>query len=122
MVMFGMIGQRCYLLDVVFDQSDSTYTIPLIIEMLDEYKPQYCWVESNGVGALFAGEIQSGTEETAIIDFHQSANKHAKIVQASGFIKKNAWFRSDIEANDPYDRFIDNMLLYNKNKKKIHLF
>jgi len=115
---FGIVDKNCYLLDVVFTQDDSNTTIPMIVNLTNHYNPQYMYVENNGVGSMFADAIQPLCEDTAVIDFHQSSNKHAKIVSGSGFVKKNLYFRDDIEAGSEYDQFIDNMLEYNRNKKE----
>tara|TARA_R110002072_G_scaffold256167_1_gene415003 strand:- start:7229 stop:8497 length:1269 start_codon:yes stop_codon:yes gene_type:complete len=118
MVVIKVIGRNLYLTDVVFTPEDSTYTEPIVIEMAKENKLEYLWIESNGVGSMYASNIAPSLYSTTVVPYHQSTNKHAKIVSKAGFIKKWMHFRDDYEAGSEYDLFMQNMIEYNKSKKE----
>ena len=118
MVVIKVIGRNLYLTDVVFTPEDSTYTEPVVIDMAKENKLEYLWIESNGVGSMYASNIAPSLYSTTVVPYHQSTNKHAKIVSRAGFIKKWMHFRDDYEAGSEYDLFMQNMIEYNKSKKE----
>ena len=117
-VVVKIIGRNIYLTDVIFSKEDSTYTEPLVIETTRACEVEHLWVESNGVGSMYATNIEPYLHSTTVIPYHQTSNKHSKIISKSGFIKKWVNFRSDYEAGSDYDLFMQNMLQYNKDKKQ----
>ena len=122
-VFVKIIGRNIYLEDVIFSKEDTNYTEPLCIEKSRLHQPQQLWVESNGAGGIFATNIQPYLYATSVIPYHQSSNKHAKIISNSGFIKRNVYFRSDYEVGSDYDLFLRNLMEFSKDKKnnlKIH--
>ena len=113
-----VIGRNLYLTDVIFSPEDSTYTEPMVIEMAKENKLDYLWIESNGVGSMYASNVSPSLYSTTVVPYHQNTNKHAKIVSKAGFIKKWVQFRDDYEANSEYDLFMQSLIEYNKSKKE----
>ena len=116
-VIVKIIGRNIYLTDVVFSQENTTYTEPMVIDITRYNEVEHLWIENNGVGSMYASNIESHLYATTVIPYHQGANKHAKIISKSGFIKKWVHFRSDYEVGSDYDLFMRNLLEYNKDKK-----
>tara|TARA_R110000737_G_scaffold299076_1_gene305908 strand:- start:92 stop:1360 length:1269 start_codon:yes stop_codon:yes gene_type:complete len=118
MVVIKVIGRNLYLTDVILSAEDSTYTEPMVIEMAKENKIDYLWIESNGVGSMYASNVAPSLYHTTVVPYHQTSNKHAKIVSKAGFIKKWVHFRDDYEAGSEYDLFMQSLIDYNKSKKE----
>lgn len=117
-VIIKVIGRNIYLVDVVFSKENSTFTEPTVVELTRFHEVEHLWIETNGVGSMYATNIENDLYSTTVIPYHQTANKHAKIISKSGFIKKWVHFRSDYEVGSDYDLFMRNLLEYNKDKKK----
>ena len=116
---FGkVIGRDVYVSDVFYSREDYNYTFPMVTEMINGINPEVTWVENNGVGQIYAHNLADALPNNLIIGYHESGNKHAKIVSNSAFIKRNFWFRRDYEVGSDYDRFMKDMFAYSKDKKE----
>ena len=118
MAIAHIIDQKVYIVDVLFSQENTNYTIPATVEKLEDLRANtMVWIESNGAGGEIANQIASKLGKHIIIPYHQSANKHMKILNHEGFVKKYFYFRNDYTAGSDYDLFMRSLFQYNKDKK-----
>jgi len=51
-------------------------------------------------------------DDVMLLNIRATTNKHSRIIQLSGFIKKHVYFRSDYEIGSDYDKFMENIFEY----------
>jgi hypothetical protein len=114
MAILAVINKDFYLVDYVFNKSNTDVTLPLIVAKLNEWKVTYCRVESNSMGAMFARQIQKEVK-TKILQVHNSTNKQTRILMNSVFIQQRINF---LQSGTPENElFIENVLNYSKEGK-----
>jgi len=114
MAILAVINKDFYLVDYVFNKSNTDVTLPLIVAKLNEWKVTYCRVESNSMGAMFARQIQKEVK-TKILQVHNSTNKQTRILMNSVFIQQRINF---LKSGTPESElFIDNVMSYSKEGK-----
>jgi predicted phage terminase large subunit-like protein len=110
----GVSGNEFYILDYVFNQSNTDVTIPLIASMLNKWNVSYCRVESNSMGAMFGRHLQKETK-TTILQVQNTSKKETRILIQS------AWIMQRINFKRPNDNeselFVANVLNYSKEGK-----
>lgn len=111
-VIGAIIDKKMYIVDVVYTQEDSQANILLTAEILNKYKPEFCRIESNGVGNLYSQLLQPHVTHTQLLPCHNSANKQARIFQMSGWIKDNVIFKSNSEFKSQYYNFFKDFTSY----------
>ena len=114
MAILAVINKDFYLVDYVFNKSNTDVTLPLIVAKLNEWKVTYCRVESNSMGAMFARQIQKEVK-TKILQVHNTTNKQTRILMNSVFIQQRINF---LKSGTPESElFIDNVMSYSKEGK-----
>jgi predicted phage terminase large subunit-like protein len=114
MAILAVINKDFYLVDYVFNKSNTDVTLPLIVAKLNEWNVTYCRVESNSMGAMFARQIQKEVK-TKILQVHNSTNKQTRILMNSVFIQQRINF---LQSGTPENElFIENVLNYSKEGK-----
>jgi len=109
-----LIGSDVFIVDYVFDKSNTDITIPLVASVLEKWKVKYCRVESNSMGAMFARQLQSETN-TRILQVANTQNKMTRIIMQSAFILQRMTF---VETGTPQQiAFVDNILSFSKEGK-----
>ena len=117
MAILAVINKDFYLVDYVFNKSNTDVTLPLIVAKLNEWKVTYCRVESNSMGAMFARQIQKEVK-TKILQVHNSTNKQTRILMNSVFIQQRINF---LQSGTPENElFIENVMNYTKEGKNKH--
>lgn len=111
-VIGAIIDKKMYIVDVVYTQEDSQANIQLTAQILNKYKPEFCRIESNGVGNLYSQLLQPYVTHTQLLPCHNSANKQARIFQMSGWIKDNVYFKCNSEFQSPYYKFFKDFTSY----------
>ena len=91
MALASIVGNKVYIIDYLFTRANTDVAIPLAAAMLDKYGVQYCRVESNNMGAMFARNLQKQTK-TRILQVRNSTNKMTRIIMQSAFILNNFEF------------------------------
>jgi len=81
----AIIGDQVYVVDYIFDKSNTDVTIPMVASLLDKWGVQYCRVESNSMGAMFARSLQRETQ-TRILQVANTQNKITRIIMQSAFV------------------------------------
>ena len=110
----AIVGDQVYIVDYVFDRSNTDVTIPMVASLLDKWNANYCRVESNSMGAMFARELQRNTN-TRILQVANTQNKITRIIMHSAFVLNRFNFvRYDVPQSI---RFIDNILSFSKEGK-----
>lgn len=114
---------RVYITDVVFDDINTDYTLPASAELIKRVNPEYVRVESNNMGGIFGKELRKLTKPEKILLINNSTSKHTRIILEYPFIRDHFYFlhESEYAVGSPYDKFIKQLLLYNKsNDNKEH--
>lgn len=110
----AIIGDQVYVVDYIFDKSNTDVTIPMVASLLDKWGVQYCRVESNSMGAMFARSLQRETQ-TRILQVANTQNKITRIIMQSAFVLNRMHF---VKYDQPQSiRFIDNVLSFSKEGK-----
>lgn len=107
-----------YITDVIMSNEESTFTIPACKDLADRKKPQYVQVETNAGGKIFYTELHRKVKSCAFIPLHNTSNKETRIISNSWFVKKYVYFRKDYATGSDYDKFMKELLSFNKSKKK----
>ena len=110
----AIVGNRVYIVDYLFTRDNTDIAIPLAAAMLEKYGVQYCRVESNSMGAMFARNLQKQTK-TRILQVRNTVNKMTRIIMQSAFILNNFTF---IEIPGPQcSQFLANVESFSKEGK-----
>lgn len=116
-----LIGNRIYIEDVLFTKLGTDVNVDLTANLLNKHKPEYCRIESNFGGSMYMSLLKPKTHEDIILlNIRATTNKHSRIVQLSGFIKKHCYFRTDYEIGSDYDKFLENIFEYTADGKAEH--
>ena len=110
----AIVGENVYIVDVLFSRDNTDVTIPQVAAMLNKYGVQYCRVESNSMGAMYARNLQKLTK-TRILQVRNATNKITRIIMQSAFILNNFVFVKD--QTPAYVQFIDNVSSFSKEGK-----
>lgn len=110
----AVVDNEFYLVDYVFNKSNTDITMPLIADKLNKWNVTYCRVESNSMGAMFARGLQKITT-TRILPVHNSVNKITRIIMQSVWIQQKITF---VNNNIPEcELFLQNVLHFSKEGK-----
>jgi predicted phage terminase large subunit-like protein len=113
------IKDKIYITDVVFTRENADVGLELCVAALNK-GAQYCRVESNNMGAMFARNIQKKLNNTQIYTAVSTTNKHTRIIMDAGFIKRHCYFLEKEYQSDQYRQFIENLCSYLKEGKSKH--
>ena len=103
-----------YLVDYVFNKSNTDVTLPLIAQKLNQWNVAYCRVESNSMGAMFSRNLQKEVK-TKILPVHNSTNKITRIIMQSVWIQQRMIFVNN--GTPECEQFIQNVLHFSKEGK-----
>jgi predicted phage terminase large subunit-like protein len=103
-----------YLVDYVFNKSNTDVTLPLIAQKLNQWNVNYCRVESNSMGAMFSRNLQKEVK-TKILPVHNSTNKITRIIMQSVWIQQRITFVQT--GTTESEQFIQNVLHFSKEGK-----
>ena len=103
-----------YLVDYVFNKSNTDVTLPLIAQKLNQWNVAYCRVESNSMGAMFSRSLQKEVK-TKILPVHNSTNKITRIIMQSVWIQQRMIFVNN--GTTECEQFIQNVLHFSKEGK-----
>lgn len=105
---------KIYIVDYLFTRDNTDITIPLVAEKLNSWKVDYCRIESNSMGAMFARGVQRETK-ARILQVHNTTNKITRIIMQSAFIIQNFCFVD--QKNEHYNMFMENAESFSKEGK-----
>jgi predicted phage terminase large subunit-like protein len=116
-VVGALIGDNIFIIDTVFTQADSNYTIPKIISLLEKYKVSLAWFESNAMGLAYTKMIKMQYEGTCkIIAYPNTQQKHSRIVIQADYILDQFHFKH-VDRNSEYYNYINQLTAYRNDKK-----
>jgi PBSX family phage terminase large subunit len=116
-----IIDDRIYIIDVLFTPLGTDINVDLTAEILNKYNPEFVRIESNFGGSMYNGLLSPKLNKTiTALPIRATTNKHSRIIQMSGFIKRFVYFRNDIEIGSDYDKFMENIYEYTKDGKANH--
>ena len=114
MAILAVTSTEMYVVDYVFNKSNTDITLPLIANKLKEWNVTYCRVESNSIGAIFSRYLQKETR-TKILPVHNSTNKMTRIIMQSVWIQHKLNF---VNTNTTEcEQFIQNVMHFSKEGK-----
>jgi predicted phage terminase large subunit-like protein len=116
-----MHENKLFIVDVLFTKLGTDQNVQLSANILNEYKPRYCKVESNFGGTMYSQLLKPKLDSfVSLIPTRAKSNKHARITQLAGIIKLVCVFRSNYAIGSDYDKFMKNIFEYNKNGTAKH--
>jgi len=116
-VVGALIGDNIFIIDTVFTQADSNYTIPKIISLLEKYKVSLAWFESNAMGLAYTKMLKMQYEGTCkIIAYPNTQQKHSRIVIQADYILDQFHFKH-ADRNTEYYNYINQLTAYRNDKK-----
>mgnify|MGYP006266563139 CR=1 FL=1 len=114
MVVAVITNKDIYIVDYLYTKDNTDVTIPMCASMLKKWKVNYCRVESNAMGAIFARTLQKHTR-TRILQVHNTQNKMTRIIMASATINNSFTFLNN--ETSEYQRFMDNVYAFSQEGK-----
>jgi predicted phage terminase large subunit-like protein len=116
------IKSDIYITDVVFCRDNSETTIPLMSTMIKKNNVNYCRVESNSMGAMFARNLTKQLKDDKILTCKvltavSTTNKFTRIFNDASFIITNCVFIHPDYQNDEYKTFMKELTSYLANGK-----
>lgn len=116
-----LIGDRIYIVDVLFTSLGTDVNVDLTASKLNEHNPEFVRIESNFGGGMYMSLLQPKINTSiTLLNVRASTNKHSRIIQLSGFIKKHCYFRNDYDPGSDYDKFMDNLFEYTADGEAEH--
>lgn len=113
-----IIGNKAYIVDVIYNKNDLTKNQPLTIEKCKYHDVDRLWIETNKEGTTLKGNYKEALPNVHIRGRHNSTNKHTRIDNSKMFVVNHIMFRSDIQPGSEYDRYMSNVTKYPKIKPK----
>lgn len=86
------IGKDIYITNAMFTVDNSEITEPLLASLLSKEKVNYCRIEANNSGGMYARNIIKLVNSCQVLTAISSKNKHTRILMDAGFIKANCIF------------------------------
>lgn len=114
------IGTDIYITDVTFCRDNTDITIPKVVDSLCQNNTNYCRVESNSMGAMFARNLQTKTNTCTILTATSTQNKFTRIFNDAGFIITHCVFVHPDYQTDEYKVFFKELTNYLSNGKSKH--
>jgi predicted phage terminase large subunit-like protein len=116
-VIIGILHmKRIFITDVLFTKLGTDQNVNLTAEILNRNVPEFVLIESNFGGGMYGQLLAPKLNKIISVNpIKAKSNKHARITQLAGFMKMYCVFRSDYEKGSDYDKFMRNLMEYNKN-------
>lgn len=110
----GISGNEFYLVDYVFNKSNTDVTIPMVASLLNKWDVKYCRVESNSMGAMFSRYLQKEVK-TKILQVNNTGKKETRILMQSAWIQQRIKFY--LNGSNECELFLSNVQSYSKEGK-----
>ena len=112
-----VIGEFCYIVDVLFSGEDMRFTVPAAAAKINEHNINLVVVETNSFGISFYNDLNDMVN-IDLQPLYQTANKHKRIIGERYNVIKYLAFRNDYERDSEYDLYMRELLQYTKSGKK----
>ena len=110
----AVADNRAYVVDYVFNKSNTDVTLPQVANVLNKWGSSYCRVESNSMGAMFSRYLQKEVK-TKILPVHNTTNKVTRIIMQSVWIQEK--FTFVVDERPECQQFLQNVLAFSKEGK-----
>jgi predicted phage terminase large subunit-like protein len=117
MAIGAIMDEKVIIVDYLFNRENTDINIPLAAAKLNKWGVNYCRVESNSMGAMFARQLQNHTK-SKILPIHNQTNKITRIIMQSAFIR-NFMIFSQVDESDCH-QFMENVESFSKEGKNKH--
>lgn len=109
-----IIGNKVYLIDVIYNQSRLTILEPLTISKINDLLIDTVIVETNKEGSLYIGNLKKQTKSN-ILGIKNSVKKETRILSQAGWLLDNLLIKEPVHQNKEYRKFISDTLEYEIN-------
>jgi hypothetical protein len=92
MITAGVSGNKLYILDIVFSDSNTDVTIPLCVSSAKNNKVSHIRVESNAMGAMFKRNLETHLKGVWVGGATSTTNKFSRIYNDAMFINEFIYF------------------------------
>ena len=113
----AIVKNKPFVVDYLFTRDNTDISIPLTAAILNKWGVNYCRVESNNMGAMFARSLQTLTK-TKILQVANTTNKLTRIIMQAAFINNRMIFVRD--GRQESESFLTNMFTFSKEGKNKH--
>jgi predicted phage terminase large subunit-like protein len=113
----AIVKNKPFVVDYLFTRENTDITIPQTAAILDKWSVNYCRVESNNMGAMFARNLQTLTK-SKILQVANTTNKLTRIIMQAAFINNRMIFVRD--GRQESESFLTNMFTFSKEGKNKH--
>jgi len=110
----GVSGNEFFVVDYVFNKSNTDITIPMIASVLNKWNVTYCRVESNSMGAMFARMLQKQVK-TRILQVANTGKKETRILMNAVWLQQRVTYY--LNGTNESEQFIANVKSYSKEGK-----
>jgi predicted phage terminase large subunit-like protein len=115
MVVGLLVGELIHVTDVIYTKANTDTTVPMCAELLNKRKVFECFVETNGMGALFVKMLKPLVSTARISAVKNSTQKQTRIIMHAGIILNNFRFMNNETAD--YGQYIRALKSYSKEGK-----
>jgi phage terminase large subunit len=112
-----LIGDKAYLIDVIYNQARLTINEPLTVERINKYKVDTVIIETNKEGSLYIGNIDKQTK-SYVLGIKNSVKKETRILTQAGYIIEKLRIKPIDEQSNEYKKFVEDLLDYEINPKE----
>lgn len=119
-----LFEDKVYILDVVMSNEGMEHTEPEVARMLHADDINEAYIEANNGGRGFGRNVKRelkdkhNNNKVIITDIHQTANKEARILTSSGWVKQNVYMPYGWARKHP--DFYDQIMTYQTKAKNKH--
>ncbi len=119
--LFYIYDKEAYLMDVVFTQATAEKTEPRVAALVNDYKANKAFFESNNGGKSYARHVETMLTERTVITWEANTkNKETRILLKSGNVKEQVHFRNDKSVPEEYRQFMNQLTSYMKDGRNKH--
>jgi phage terminase large subunit len=112
-----IIGDKAYLIDVIFNKARLTANEPLTVAKINDLHIDRVIVETNKEGSLYIGNLIKQTKST-IIGIKNTTKKETRILTQSSYILDKLRIKEPEYQSKEYASFIENTLEYEIDSKE----
>lgn len=114
----GVSGNEFYVVDYVYNKSNTDITLPMVASMLKKWDVKYCRVESNSMGAMFSRQLQRDVPHCRILQVPNQTKKETRILMQSVWLQQRVKYINN--KTPECQQFLDSVLAYSKEGKNKH--
>ena len=117
MPVIKIIANKCYVIDVIFNQYNLDTNIPMMRAFVEKYSIDHLFIETNREGGAIM-KLERKNITCPMIGIHNTPNKMQRIFAQASYIMEYFYFKENYELNSEYYFFIQQLLSLLKTSKK----